>query len=152
MSPVYGKWRMEDMLAISTNIRTQDNQITANPVYVVQSRKRLYGFDAERHDFKTVWLHQDHFEADEEEAARLEAIYEGDSAEGGESEIGSYERVGYMDIWETVTVCFTQAGADRYITENRHNMTDPRVYVDTLNRNTEMVWIRSYLLSLTEES
>ena len=49
-------------------------------------------------------------------------------------------------------VCFTQAGADRYITENRHNMTDPRVYVDTLNRNTEMVWIRSYLLSLTEES
>ncbi len=151
MRSVFDKWRKEDIEAISTGIRTQDDQFTANPVYLVQSRLRLYGFDASWRDFETVWLHQDHFDADAEEAASLEARYQGDGADSGETEIGCYSRVGYMDVWETVTCCFTQAGADRYIAENRHNMTDPRVYVDTLNRNSEMLAIRSYLMSLTKE-
>lgn len=151
MRSVFDKWRKEDIAAISTGIRTQDDQFTANPVYLVQSRLRLYGFDASWRDFETVWLHQDHFEADAEEAGSLEARYQGDGADGGETEIGCYSRVGYMDVWETVTCCFTQAGADRYIAENRHNMTDARVYVDTLNRNSEMLAIRSYLMSLTKE-
>lgn len=137
---------------IGHKLLTQDNQITAEPMFTVQQRKRLYGFDASWRDFETVWLHQDGEEADAEEAASLEARYQGDGADGGETEIDCHERVGYMDIWETVTVCFTQAQADLYIKEQAHNLTDPRVYVNTFNRNREMIAIRAFLLCLAEKN
>lgn len=61
---------------------------------------------------------------------------------------GTWEEVGYVDTWETVQSFFTRQGADWYIEKNRHNLEEPRIYVDSAHRNEEWQLIREYLMSL----
>ena len=58
-----------------------------------------------------------------------------------------WERVGFIDIYEFVTPCFTQKAADEYIAGNKHNLTDPRVYVESAHRNREWQYIREALMN-----
>lgn len=125
---------------IGEQLRTQDNAGTADPIFVVQQCERIYGMDFERFDGKYVWMTEDgDAEADADEAKELDAKEEnGDPTPG-------WERVGYIDRWEFVQPFFTMAAAERYIDENRHNLTDPRIYVDSAHINREWIEVRKLL-------
>lgn len=126
------------LYALGSLLRTQDNAITAEPIFVVQQRHRIYGLDsdyAEAH----VWLTDDG-DADEatpEQAAKLDAF--GMDRKG-------WRRVGVRDTWEWVQPFFTRVGAETYIEANAHNLTDPRVYVASGHRNDEWKLLRRVLM------
>lgn len=124
-------------------ILTQDNRCTAEPIFVVQQRKRLYGVDPDIvDDSEVVWLdgENDCQEIDGEERERLEALYQ-DTFDVP----GKYHRTGYVDQWEFVQPFFTEAAAVAYIEANLHRLTDPRIYVDSAYRNPEWQAVRAMI-------
>lgn len=132
-------------LEMAQEIRTQDNASTAEPIYIVQQRQRMYGIDPDLcDDGEIVWmdLMNDHEEIKGEEAKSLEEAYQ-ESLEIPEN----YTRTGYMDTWEFVQPFFTKKGAEDYIEVNRHRLTDPRIYVDSAYRNYEWQEVRKRLLT-----
>lgn len=139
---------------IGALIVSQDNASTHLPMFIVQQRRRNYGYDPDYTD-DVAWIDvcNDSVEADTETAARLEAarnrFYAGDREDcENDPENGCWERTAYVDTWEFVTVCFTRVAAEEYIADNRHRMTDPRIYVDSAYRNREWETIREHLRSL----
>lgn len=133
----------ERVLRIAENIRTQDNRITAHPIFVVQQRRRLYGMDPSYVD-DVVWLHSDEsYEVSEEDAKRLEAAYR-----KSRSEPDGYTRTAYVDSWEFVTACFTEQGCKDYIASNGHNLKEPRIYAESGFRNREWQVLREFLAAL----
>lgn len=121
----------------------QDNHCTAHPIFVVQQRRRIYGLDPAYVD-ECVWISADEsIEADAAETATLNAQYE----ETGR-EPDNWIRTAYIDSWEFVTACLTQAGADAYISSQRHNLKEPRVYVESGYRNREWIGLREALKAL----
>lgn len=135
----------EALLAeIARELRTQDNAATAHPIFVVQSRHRIYGLDP-TWGGDVVWLCQDEtIEADEEESRELSERQE------REGEVEGWDLVGYVDVWRNEQPFFTRTGAEEYIVRNRHRLTDPRVYVESAYRNPEWQAIRELLLALPE--
>lgn len=133
---------MFSMEAIGERIRTQDNQLTAHPMFLVEQRRRIYGIDTD-YDPSIAWLHEDEaVEVDADTATKLEAQYRQDLNDSPEG----YRRVGYHEQWQLVTCCFTQAAADLYITQNAHRFRELRVYVDSGYRNHEWIAVRDMLL------
>jgi len=130
---------LEPLAAIGRELRTQDNRITADPIFVVQQKRRTYGFDTQWGG-DVVWIDQanDCIEADDEERARLEAHYD----ETGEEEDG-WARTGYVDTWEAVQPFLAGKAADEYIAANRHNLKEPRTYVESAYRNREWKALRA---------
>lgn len=142
---------------MAANLRSQDNRATSDPVYVVQQRYRHYmcegAFDGDNETWQSVY--PDYEEAPAELLLILWAKYEqnGDSEQtvvagdiADEALHGEWQKVSVLDTWEFVTAFFTQAGADRYIEENAHNLTDPRVYVASAYRNHEWQAVRATLM------
>mgnify|MGYP000977418544 CR=1 FL=1 len=132
--------------AIGEQIRIQDNRATDAPIFIVQQRKRIYGIGEDYTD-DYVWIDTqgDSHEADPEEAATLDAMYEEDFYHEG---LKNWRRVGFIDIWEFVTACFTEKGCQDFIALNGHNLTDPRIYAAGSYRNIEYRTVRDYLKSL----
>ena len=58
----------------------------------------------------------------------------------------AYERVGYIDIDQFVTVCFTRKGAEEFIARMKHRLNKPHIDVDTFHRNAEMIALRNHLM------
>jgi len=54
----------------------------------------------------------------------------------------------YFEIKKFVTACFTEKSAEEFIENNKHNLTKPFVYVETLNRNQEMIDIINYFKNI----
>lgn len=52
-------------------------------------------------------------------------------------------------VHEYVTTCMTQEGAEAFIKQHAHNLTDPYVYVASGWKNEEWQLLRAFLLSLT---
>lgn len=146
----YG-WRVETHSDPIATLRELGARILANPndhgtsqpIWEVQERERDYRYD-EAIDDTHVWLDDDHNEVREpDEIQRLNDHWDDhDEAPDG------YTRCAYVDRWVTVTVCFSRQGADDYIRVNGHNLTDPRIYVDSLYRNHEMIAVRDALMAL----
>ena len=136
------KFTMPD---IGRLLATQDNRATRWPMFLVQQRVRLSGLDPRWTD-EVVWV-RDGEEVGAEETAKLEAAYE---ETGDEPE--DCLRTGYVDQWEFVTCCFTEAAAQRYIDANGHNLREPRIYVESAHRNTEWIDVREHLLALAKET
>ena len=119
---------LSQIIKISNHLREQDNRCTNQPIFHVRGLRRLYGMDnnyCERMD----WLDD-----------------EGNLVGEGEG-----VQVGYMDKWEVISCFFTEKGAERYLQENSHRFSDylkTDIYVDTLYRNTEMIAVRDFLLSI----
>lgn len=130
---------------IGHDIRTQDNRATALPIFVVQQKRRVYGMDpAYADDHEIVWVDCDgEAQADEIEALEAEYKETGDEPDG-------WTRTSYIDIWEFVTCCFTEAGCNDYIAANRHNLKEPRVYADSGYRNREWETVRDHLAKEAE--
>lgn len=139
--------KMAPMAAIGELLRTQDNRATSHPLFIVQQKRRIYGVDSSYTETFT-WIEDggDSREigaslADALETAHLHGCMEPDG----------YLRVGYLDLWEFVTCCLTESGAEDYIRADGHNLREPRVYAASAYRNEEMIGLREFLMGLGEE-
>lgn len=136
---------MFELPQIGERLRTQDNRITADPIFLVQELKRTYGIDT-GYDPKIAWLHDDEYvEVDGTKFVELEDAY----AESGEDNPPGYRRVGYAETWEYVQPFFTEAAADAYIKAMRHRHSGQlRTYADSAYRNWEWQAVRKSLMEL----
>ena len=124
---------------IAHEIATQDNRITADPIFVVQRRVRDCGYDpAYADECSTVWLDVDCNEVTDEELAEVKAEYE----ETGEEPDG-YTLTSYVDRWEFVQPFLTLAAAEEFAEGMRRKGDEYRVYVDSGYRNHEWQWLRT---------
>lgn len=135
---------MRTIAEIAEDVRTQDNRITANPIFIVQQKRRITGLDPQYADSdKIVWIEDGYGEVkDPDEIKRLDAEYEKTYTEPD-----GYTRSGYLDIWEFVTACFTENGCEDYLRQNGHNLREPRIYVEGGHRNDEWQTLRRFLLN-----
>ena len=135
------------------SILTQDNAATANPAYCVKERKKVFGVDKDYENDGYDWACL----ADQESWSDGDAFHDALDTfanDLGEDEItingSEYEKVYYRFQERTVTTCFTREQAQRYIDENRHNLKNPFIYVESFNRNPEMLAMRELLICLAE--
>lgn len=135
--------RDEYISKIGHLIRTQDNRATADPIFIVQQKRRIWGMDPDYHeDYKWIAEDDPEVEADAELAADLD-----DSDWIGEP-ISGWEKRYYVDIWDFVTACFTEQGCQDFIDANRHNLNEPRIYAASAHRNQEFIVVREMLKKL----
>lgn len=133
----------EQIVAIGRRLQTQDNRATDAPIFIVQEKRRVYGFDPAYSD-DVVWIDDEGDEADSEKRAELEAAYDED-----DEEPDGWTRTHYEDRWEYVTACFTEAGCQEYIRLNGHNHRgELRVYAAGSWRNAEFRAVRELLIAL----
>ncbi|SDZ95374.1 hypothetical protein [Marinobacterium iners] len=135
---------------MATLITTQDNRITADPLFCVFQKREIvtdadYGYD------RIVWC-SDEGEADDETAQHLDELREDvDSDHWHESEIKldgvEWRRLAVKKIDEFVTACFTEQGCKDFLAINGHNLRKPFIYVTSLFRNEEMKALRNWIMS-----
>ena len=133
----------EQLEALREELRTQDNACTAEPMFVVYQVKRIYGLDLDYTE-ETTWTHAEGEETDPDIIAALEAL--DDAGNLTVHDGTAYERVGYMDIDQFVTVCLTRKGAEEFIARMKHRLNKPHIDVDTFLRNEEMIALRNHLM------
>jgi len=131
------------LLAIGKELITQDNLATAEPIFVVEQRQRIYG-EMTGFEPTQVWIDDEGHEADEEESKKL-------YHEATKREVDGWDLVGFTDIWIRVQPFFTRKAADAYLKANAHNMKAPRVYVDSAYRNKEWQAVRAICKALAKE-
>lgn len=137
-------------------LRTQDNRATAWPLYLVQDEERIYGMDGQWAQEGTGYIWQDYdepectYDSDEELLAHHRdedecfdhddgdpfSLEDGIDPNSDRITIGSreYERIYYEKRWKFVSAHLTEAAAEAYIEQNRHNLKHPRVYVESQHR------------------
>ena len=137
----------------ASSILTQDNLGTANPAYCVKERTRHFGIDDNYQNDGYEWFcseQQEGFDCDCDMHDALNTIAE----YTGEDEVNmngdTYQKCYYRDEERTVTTCFTREHAQDYIDGNRHNLKNPFIYVESFNRNPEMLAVRELLICLAE--
>lgn len=129
---------------IAARLRTQDNRATHLPIFVVEQKRRVYGFDTGYADDADIaWIDPDGEPGDADEVAEIEAKYQdtGEEPEG-------WTRTAFQDRWEFVTACFTEQGCKDFLAVNKHNLTEPRIYVYSGYRNREWEEVRDHLLGV----
>lgn len=144
------------MAEISGNLKTQDNRITADPLFVVFQKSVVVVDEDYDHD-RVVWVDDEGNEADTEDAYSLSAMrqdMEGGSFMDDEIELidedecrREWRRIAIKEVDEFVTACFTEVGAESYLKVNRHNLRKPYIFVTSLFRNEEMKNLRNWLLA-----
>jgi len=143
------------MTGLAERLRTQDNRATGNPLFCVQEEERIYGMDPYYADDMALYIwraeHDGVYESDVALIDELGAQHfslafplEGTGVIDRHTtrltiEGHKYERVYYVTRWKFVCAHFTEAAADRYVAENSHNLTNPRIYVTSQYRCWE--WI-----------
>jgi len=124
-----------DFRGIAHEIKTQDNRITANPLFCVFEKERIYGLTEE---------YSDTFEWYRSSDNRIE---EAGSLSKGAAEVCGYEKLYYIDENKFVNAHFTEKAAREHIRINGHNLNEPFIYVTSLFRCEEMISIREFLKS-----
>jgi hypothetical protein len=136
----------EQLAELSTELRTQDNAITADPLFVVFQEERIYGVSQnyQTNGFTWVGVDDSSVTADADEAKVLDKLHDEDR----ELSIGgvTYERVWYRIVPRFVTACLTRMGAEAFIAHDGHNLKNPYIYVESLHRNAEMIALRNHLM------
>lgn len=128
-----------DLQAIAHELRTQDNQYTADPIFIVQKFERTHGFDPDYCE-DTVFLECEH----EYDEADLE---EWGLTEDEAREENGLTETGFKDDWVFVNAHFTRKSADSFIESNSHRFPKGlRVYVDSMHRCPEMIALRKMLM------
>lgn len=130
-----------DIYEIAKDVETQDNRATAVPIFIVQQEQTLSGFTDDDAD-GSQWFDADSG-GDEVEQSMADLL---EFAHGNGGPIPSnYYRVGYKKIWEYVQPFFTLKGAELFVESNRHNLNNPRIYVDSGHRNHEWQTTREHI-------
>ena len=136
----------EQLEALRTELRTQDNAITADPLFVVFQEERVYGVsqDYQTNGYTWVGVDDSSVTADDDEAKVLDKLLD----DGRELSIGrvTFDRVWYRIVPRFVTACLTRKGAEDHIARNGHNLTKPYIYVESMYRNEEMLALRNHLM------
>jgi hypothetical protein len=125
-----------------TDLVTQDNRCTADPMFCLQVLIRDMPYDPSY--FDTLCWH---------DGANETTIYDDDPDFPGEPEGEQWDKFGYKDRWETVMVAFTEAGLLEYMELDGHNVKrlafrgQTRIYVESFRRCPEMIAIREDLMA-----
>lgn len=128
-------------------IRTQDNRITDQPVFIVERQRTEWGYGiGHSDDYKWLNPENDYSEADEEETERLDEL----DNECGDT--GNWQKVFYKHYWEFVTPCFTEQGCKDYLAQNGHNLGVTRIYAHGSYRNDEWQAVRKHLIDASLET
>jgi hypothetical protein len=136
--------------ALRTELRTQDNACTAEPIFLVYDKQRIYGLDSDYAEHY-CWLYPDRGDGrsevtDSQMVARLNHL----ESLGKDPEIAGveYARIGYVDVDRFITCCLTRKAAKRFIAANSHRLRKPFVYVESLDRNDELIALRNHLMGV----
>ena len=133
----------EGIRKVIENLHTQDNRITANPLFAVQQKRVIGGLEDGYEDGWT-WVSEDSEEIhDADRIGELNARFK-----DGEDKPDGCRRVGYIEKWEFVTGCLTEEGCKQYLRLDGHNLREPRIYAYGGYRNVELEGLRNWLMSL----
>lgn len=136
----------ETSAQIGELLRTQDNRITSDPLFVVEKKVVVTGFDSDYADFfQWVDFENDYYEADEEQAKRLDEMLLNEP----ESIPAGWEKVGCRIHWQFVTCCLTEQGCKDFLKINGHNVGESRIYAYSGWRNYEWQHVRKAFLNGT---
>jgi hypothetical protein len=127
----------DELHQIGHRLRTQDNRCTANPIFQVQVKERIYGFDSAYSD-GFEWKDDDHNSVEIPEGA------DPDSPPNGVTVVH------YTTVWRVVMAAFTEEACKEHLRLNGHNYRgEVRIYADSLYRCPEMIAIRGFLMKLS---
>ncbi|HFK9529926.1 TPA: ead/Ea22-like family protein, partial [Klebsiella pneumoniae] len=129
-----------ELYTIGDLIRTQDNRITDQPMFVVFQKREIIGSD-EHSPSRICWV-WDGEEVSELRAKRLEALYQDGRDTRG------YDRYAMQEVDEFVTACFTEHGCKDYLRQNGHNLRLPYIYACGSFRNNEYQLVRNWLAGI----
>ena len=133
-----------ELYTIGDLIRTQDNRITDQPMFVVFQKREIIGSD-EHSPSRICWV-WDGEEVSELRAKRLEALYQDGRDTRG------YDRYAMQEVDEFVTACFTEHGCKEYLRQNGHNLRLPYIYACGSFRNNEYQLVRNWLAGFKVEA
>ncbi|CAM4405654.1 TPA: ead/Ea22-like family protein [Klebsiella pneumoniae] len=133
-----------ELYTIGDLIRTQDNRITDQPMFVVFQKREIIGSD-EHSPSRICWV-WDGEEVSELRAKRLEALYQDSRDTRG------YDRYAMQEVDEFVTACFTEHGCKEYLRQNGHNLRLPYIYACGSFRNNEYQLVRNWLAGIKVEA
>ena len=133
-----------ELYTIGELIRTQDNRITDQPMFVVFQKREIIGSD-EHSPSRICWVF-DGEEVSELRAKRLEALYQDGRDTRG------YDRYAMQEVDEFVTACFTEQGCKDYLRQNGHNLRQPYIYACGSFRNNEYQLVRNWLAGIKREA
>ncbi|WP_242673263.1 ead/Ea22-like family protein [Klebsiella pneumoniae] len=133
-----------ELYSIGELIRTQDNRITDQPMFVVFQKREIIGSD-EHSPSRICWV-WDGEEVSELRAKRLEALYQDGRDTRG------YDRYAMQEVDEFVTACFTEQGCKDYLRQNGHNLRLPYIYACGSFRNNEYQLVRNWLAGIKWEA
>lgn len=126
---------------IGKEMLTQDNAITAEPIFLVQQTHRVYGIELDRVDDNVVWLDGDGDEVDPDELREKAGKFP-----------DTWRKVGFLEMKVYVQPFFTRAAAEAFIAANRINLFEPTIYVDSGHRNPEWKAVRKSLMCMGKAS
>ncbi|HCQ8985211.1 TPA: hypothetical protein OMI17_001509 [Klebsiella pneumoniae] len=133
-----------ELYTIGELIRTQDNRITDQPMFVVFQKREIIGSD-EHSPSRICWV-WDGEEVSELRAKRLEVLYQDGRDTRG------YDRYAMQEVDEFVTACFTEHGCKDYLRQNGHNLRLPYIYACGSFRNNEYQLVRNWLAGIKVEA
>lgn len=133
-----------ELYTIGELIRTQDNRITDQPIFVVFQKREIIGSD-EHSPSRICWV-WDGEEVSELRAKRLEALYQNGR------DIRGYDRYAMQEVDEFVTACFTEHGCKDFLRQNGHNLRQPYIYACGSFRNNEYQLVRNWLAGIKWEA
>ena len=135
-----------ELRAIGELLRTQDNQCTADAIFVVERKCIVTGFDTDYCESDQIaWciedsMHfkgEDYFKELEDEFIKTGVVRE------------DHTRTGFIVYWDFVQLFFTQSAADELISKHGHKYDgELRVSVESAYRNKEFQTVRNWLMSL----
>lgn len=160
---------MIDLKTIQNNLKTQDNRITADPLFVVFQKRRVSADSNFSDDYFFVLDSETSCESIQElrewlrDNSDLEKYNDDINKDNIMSELSvedfrilemaeneGFTKHYYQVIDIFVTACFTEEGAKDYLRQNQHNLNKPYIYVTSLYRNDEMIGIRDMLMNKPE--
>ena len=118
---------------ISRELQTQDNRITAGPLFCVMEKERIYGVDDDYTD-KWEWCN----------SGQQCSCEPGQTCDSKSNEC---RKIGYVERDRFVNAHFTEKAANHHIKINGHNLARPFIYVTSLWRCYEMIDIRNALMN-----
>ena len=148
------------LVEIGENIRSQDGRATSHPMFVVEQKRRVFGFTS-GYSGEYEWYRAgsgDEYSAEgtpmndwlEARADPWEDDIEApqelpDGFDEDDWRPGLWSKLRYRDHWEFVTACFTEKSCDDYLRINKHNLGETRIVVYSGWRNQEWQDIREFL-------
>ena len=119
---------LKNLSKIGKEMLSQDNHITQDPLFCVFEKERIYGLIPGYSD-EFEWMNSDGESVEEDLDENLQKVY-------------------FIERDRFVNAHFTRKAASEYIGKNRHNLNRPFIYVISLNKCDEMIYIRRFLMSL----